>query len=49
VLDGERPFTDGAPAYLGPSIDRTLRDMRSRLSFVAGVASVTGPHGGRRS
>jgi len=49
VLDGERPFTDGAPAYLGPSIDRTLRDMRSRLSFVTGVASVTGPRGGRRS
>ncbi|GIF26529.1 tetratricopeptide (TPR) repeat protein [Actinoplanes tereljensis] len=49
TLDGERPFADGAPDYLGPSIDQTLRDMRSRHSSVAGVPLVVGPHRGPRS
>ncbi|MEV6843100.1 tetratricopeptide repeat protein [Actinoplanes sp. NPDC051411] len=48
-LAGEQPFSAGMPAYLGPSVDQVLREMRSRHSAVAGVPLVVRPHRVRRA
>ncbi|MEU4694901.1 tetratricopeptide repeat protein [Actinoplanes sp. NPDC023714] len=40
---GERPFADGTPRYLGPSVDQVLREMSPRWSAITGVPLVCRP------
>ncbi|GID31108.1 tetratricopeptide repeat protein [Paractinoplanes brasiliensis] len=42
---GERPFADGTPKYLGPSVDQVLREMSPRWSAAAAVPLACRPFG----